>query len=367
MSDILILTPFFSPNIGGVETHLDDLVEELKDESFKTYILTYQPLMLKVTAPKKETRGNVEIHRIEWLRSIFYKVEPYPILDFLYLTPRLLWVTFFFLLTHSSVKVIHAQGINAAFIAVLLKPIFTLRVIISTHAVYEFQGESLFAKVTRWTFNKADKILSLLNHSKTELVKLGIDEKKIEPYTYWVNQEIFTPKNKNQEKQKLSWDLNQFHVLFVGRIFEKKGINELLEASELLTNDKQITIHIVGTGPLEEKVTQSSKNNKNIDFIGKVKNADLPQYFQAADLFIIPSTHEEGAGRVIMEALSCGTPVIGSNRGGIPEILDLTVGELINITPQNIIDSIHSIQYKIATNQITLDMCREYAVNNLVI
>ncbi len=361
MSDVLILTPFFSPNIGGVETHLDDLVNVLDKQSFRSYVLTYQPLMLKITAPKIETKGNVEIHRIEWIRSLFYKVEPYPALDFLYLTPRLLWASFFFLLTHPNVKTVHAQGINAAFISVLLKPIFKVKVVISTHAVYEFQGESLFAKITRWTCNRADQILSLLNHSKTELVKLGVSAKKIQPYIYWVNQELFILKDKSAAKQSLHWDTNQFHVLFVGRIFEKKGINELLQAAELLKSNNQVTIHIAGTGPLEDKVKIAAQSNERLDFIGKIVNTILPQYFQATDVFIIPSTHEEGAGRVIMEALSCGTPVIGSNRGGIPEILDRSVGELVDITPENIVQAIQSMQQRVTNNDQINKSCRAYA------
>ncbi len=363
MSNVLILTPFFSPNIGGVETHLDDLVDVLKDAPFKSSVLTYQPLMLKTVAPAKEIKGNVEIYRVEWIRSLFYKVEPYPVLDFIYLTPRLLWATFFLLLKRPDIKVIHAQGINAAFISVLLKPLFRVRVVISTHAVYEFEGESLFAKITRWTFNHADKILSLLDHSKRELVKLGINQDKIEPYTYWVNQQIFTPQDKTFAKNKLQWDARQFHLLFVGRIFEKKGINELLEAAKILKDNPEIKIHIAGTGPLEEKVREYAQSNYQLDFIGKIDNQNLPQYFQAADVFIIPSTHEEGAGRVIMEALSCGTPVIGSNRGGIPEILDSSVGELIDVTPQNIVEAISSMRERLRQQKITLQSCRSYAEN----
>lgn len=358
--EVLILTPFFSPNIGGVETHLDDLVEVLKDQSFKSYVLTYQPLMSDKIAAKKEIIGNTEIHRVEWFRNLFYKLEPYPILDFLYLTPRLFIATLFFLISHPNVKIIHAQGINAAFIAILLKPLFNLKVIISTHAVYEFQGESIFAKVTRWTFNRSDKILSLLEHSKKELIKLGVKQSKIESYTYWIDQETFNIKDKNQAKKILNWDSNKKHILFVARLFEKKGVTPLLQAAVQMQNSQNI-FHIVGTGPMEQQVIYASSKYSNIIFHGKIPNTELPQYFQAADVFIIPSTHEEGAGRVIMEALSCGTPVIGANRGGIPEILDATVGELIDITPENISRAIGTITNRINQNDLTPEICREYA------
>ncbi|MDQ3239719.1 MAG: glycosyltransferase family 4 protein [bacterium] len=361
MSDILILTPFFSPNIGGVETHLDDLVSVLKQKSFQTYVLTYQPLMSKVKAPAIQTIGNVEIHRVNWFRHLFYLVEPYPILDFLYLTPRLFIATFFFLLHHRNINIIHAQGINASLIAVLLKPVFKNRVIVSTHALYEFNSDTLFTKITRWVFNHSDKILSLLTSSKNELIKAGIKENIIQPYTYWVDQNIFRPQDKVQSKNKLKWELNTIHILFVGRLIGKKGVIELLESIKLFYSESNVIFHLIGTGDLNELVIQKSKQLKNLNFIGKISNKLLPLYYQAADFLIVPSTHEEGAGRVIMEALSCGTPVIGSNRGGIPEILDPSISELIDVTPQNIKSAIQKSIERLSHNQLTSNHCVSYA------
>lgn len=368
MNDVLILTPFFSPNIGGVETHLDDLVDVLKGKPFKSYVLTYQPLMSDIKASSKETIGNVEIHRIEWFRKLFYKLEPYPILDFLYLTPRLMLGALFFMLTHRNIKTVHAQGINAAFIGLFLKYLFGIKLIISTHAVYEFhkeQSESLFAKVTRFVFNKSDKIFSLLEHSKQELIKLGVDESKIEPYTYWIDLNKFTPADKTTAKQNLNWDSTKTHILFIGRLIEKKGVKELIEASKHI-GTKHYTLgtyfHIIGSGDLDAYV--KTNQSENLIYHGKINNADLPQYLQAADIFIIPSTHEEGAGRVIMESLACGTPVIGAKRGGIPEILSADVGELIDVSPENIVKGIMNLNNKTKTNKNMLLNCRKYAENS---
>ena len=362
-NEVLILSPFFSPNIGGVETHLDDLVQELQDQSFKSYVLTYQPLMLTQKAPTTEKIGQVEIHRVEWFRKLFYKVEPYPLLDFLYLTPRLMISAIWFVFTHRSIRTIHAQGINAAFISLFLKYLFGLKLIISTHAVYEFQKEqsqTLFAKVTRFVFNKSDKIFSLLQHSKQELTKLGVSENKIEPYTYWIDLQKFIPADKSQAKQKLNWQESQTHILFIGRLIEKKGIKELLAAAALA--DSTYHFHIIGTGELDNYVQQHMSLNST--YHGRVPNSSLPQYLQATDIFIIPSTHEEGAGRVIMEALACGTPVIGANRGGIPEILSATVGELIAVSPENIVKALQEVRTKIINKQFTPETCRQYAIKH---
>ena len=68
---------------------------------------------------------------------------------------------------------------------------------------------------------------------------------------------------------------------------------------------------------------------------------DLPIYYSASDVVIVPSTHDEGFGRVILESLACGTPVIGSNRGGVPEVMDETVGKLIDISPENMAEVVN--------------------------
>ena len=67
---------------------------------------------------------------------------------------------------------------------------------------------------------------------------------------------------------------------------------------------------------------------RNIHYLGKVDNYDLPRYYSAADLLCVPSLCEEGFPRVIVEAISSGTPAIGSNRAGISEAIDKKVGIL---------------------------------------
>ena len=90
MKGILIISPFFYPNIGGVETHLSDLVKELS-KKYKVFVHTYSPITTQNTSwQKKEKSKNLVIFRHGWFgKNLFHKLEKYSILQFLYLTPYL--------------------------------------------------------------------------------------------------------------------------------------------------------------------------------------------------------------------------------------------------------------------------------------
>lgn len=96
---ILIVTPFFSPNIGGVETHLDDLVSALDEQGYRVFVQTYSPITTKGTSWKAHERSGNEINitRYAWFgEKLFHKLEKFPIFGFLYLTPYLFIRSFFF-------------------------------------------------------------------------------------------------------------------------------------------------------------------------------------------------------------------------------------------------------------------------------
>jgi hypothetical protein len=65
---VLLLSFVFSPNLGGIETHLDDLVEYFRSHNYRVTVLTYQPLLSDKSAPSVEHRGAIEIRRISWIK-----------------------------------------------------------------------------------------------------------------------------------------------------------------------------------------------------------------------------------------------------------------------------------------------------------
>lgn len=310
---ILILTPFFSPNLGGVETHLDNLCEVLTDQNFKVVVITYQPLTIHAKGKPYEKRKNLEIHRISWFSgNMFHNFSNF--FNFLYITPRLLIQVFFYLLFHRErIDVIHAYGLNAAFISRLMKIIFRKRIIMSTEAVYNYQKKSIFSQIVKWSLGGFDKILAQSEVSKEEMVRIGINPDKIEIFHHWINQKKFKPSNKKQEKKALGWE-DKFTAIFIGRLIPLKGINVFLEVAKKI--NKNIAFKVIGdNGPELNKVKTAEKALKNLEYLGPIPHEKLPQYYAASDVLIYPALYKEDMSIAILESLSCGTPVINTNKG----------------------------------------------------
>jgi len=129
-------------------------------------------------------------------------------------------------------------------------------------------------------------------------------------------------------------------ILFVGRLIDLKGVNYLLKAMpKVLSMFPETKLLIVGKGPERirlGKITADLGIEKSVSFIGEVPHNELVEYYATADVFVLPSCmnnagETEGLGVVLLEAMACGVPVVGSNTGGIPHIIkDGITGVLSN-------------------------------------
>lgn len=335
---ILLLTPFFSPNVGGVETHCDSLVTALDKRSYSVCVHTYSPITTPHTPWKSyEQRGrSTQIFRYGWLgKNFFHILEKYPILDFLYLTPYLGIRTFFWLLHHKKkVQIIHAQGLNAALIAIILKKCFPhVKIIVSTHAVYNLLKDTSTAKRIAQILNSADHVLCLGKSSYKQLLSFGVTKNKLAEFRYWIDLNTFKP---SPQKHSV------FTVLFIGRLIRIKGARVLVEVAKQLPIIKFV---FIGTGPDAEYLMEQQKEYKNIMFLGKILHETLPKYFNQADMVCVPSQYPEAFALVQMEALACGLPVVASNTGSLPEVLDNTVSILVDPTVENLKYAIETLYH----------------------
>jgi len=116
----------------------------------------------------------------------------------------------------------------------------------------------------------------------------------------------------------------QFSVGFVGRLSEEKGILEFAEALSLLLTDRPgEKAIIIGDGDLHDMVASSIARRGISDSVlqtGKIDNRDLPRYLNEIRLIVIPSYYE-GLPNILLEAMACGTPVLATPVGAIPDVI----------------------------------------------
>jgi len=361
---ILMLSPFFSPNIGGVETHLDDLVAVLDEKEYRVYVQTYSPITSSnVKWKPRERSGNVEISRYAWIgKNLFHKLGKYPLLDFLYITPYLFLNVFWFMLfNHKKIDVIHAHGFNAAFIGKYLKKLFRKKLFVSVHAIYEIEPTSKTATRIRKILDAADGLSALSRASYDELVSFGISPQKLVIHKNWLDLKRFKPILEKADLKKRFSLPDNFSVMCIARLIPIKGIIEFVELAKRLP---QITFLLVGRGPLEGFVKEESSKIENFFFLGSVDYKDLHLYYNLGDIYCMPSQYEEGYGRVVTEAVACGSPVVGSNKGGIPEAVGDEVSILVDPTVDNLEKSILQVFENKALFEKLKSNCSSYADKN---
>lgn len=137
------------------------------------------------------------------------------------------------------------------------------------------------------------------------------------------NEELLT----EVRKEKVNRNESKIGFVFAGKVSEYKGIKLLVEAFEKA--NVNATLSVCGTGDLERWI--SDRHNKNIILLGKLKQKELFEEYKKADVLIVPSLWEEPFGRIVIEGAQYALPTIGSNKGGVPEIIrELNYGKIFD-------------------------------------
>ncbi|PWJ51559.1 glycosyltransferase family 4 protein [Faecalicatena contorta] len=127
--------------------------------------------------------------------------------------------------------------------------------------------------------------------------------------------------------EKKRRESNIIKFVFAGRLVYFKGIKSLINA--FLHADLQAELHICGSGELSQFVTTCAERDSRIIYHGKLNNEELYKVYQEADVMIVPSEWPEPFGMVVIEGNANALPVIASNCGGIPEIMDRIEGGIL--------------------------------------
>ncbi len=191
---------------------------------------------------------------------------------------------------------------------------------------------------------KARAIIASSKNDRSYMEYLyDVPDKKIAVISPGIDSSLFHPLNKDQARAHIGADPTHKIVLFVGRIEPLKGIDTLLYAIKILKKQhpgETICLWIVGGDTSEDsahwpktlrelsRLQKTLSLTTNVRFVGRQKQLDLPYYYNAADVVVMPS-HYESFGMSALEAIGCGVPVITTNVAGISSLMSDEYASLI--------------------------------------
>jgi D-inositol-3-phosphate glycosyltransferase len=171
------------------------------------------------------------------------------------------------------------------------------------------------------------RIIAATEKEKDDLVRYyDAPSETIKVIPCGVNLDLFQPVDKGMARRQLGFDDDGI-ILFVGRIDPLKGIDRLLTAMTYLEKRQGLRLVIIGGDDDSEaeverlrRLSQKLHIQDSVTFAGPVGQEDLPYYYSAAHVCVIPSYHES-FGLVALESLACGTPVVAAGVGGIESVV----------------------------------------------
>ena len=202
------------------------------------------------------------------------------------------------------------------------------------------------------TLSRSMQQIMLQTHSTVKnspmLVNPGAADKNIfAPINATPNTSDFISK---QRKIRKNLNLPSEHLIIISsrRLVPRTGIDLLIRAFALINHNqhqKPLTLLLSGDGQSKEelqKLAEQQGVSNNTIFTGHVNEKKLAEYYRASDLFVMPTKHLEGFGLSTVEAMACGLPVLGTNIGGTPEILNKISSDLViyEASPEAIADKI---------------------------
>jgi glycosyltransferase involved in cell wall biosynthesis len=178
---------------------------------------------------------------------------------------------------------------------------------------------------------KAAYVLGVSRDLCQHAVGLGADPERVIAIPNGCDGEIFRPGNRLQARHELGVSQESELIVYVGRLVALKGLRELFQAMAQLSQSNPSTeLACIGDGPLAEELAACADRELRgrVRMLGSQAPKVIAKWLAAANLLCLPS-HSEGCPNVVLEALSAGRPVVASEVGGVPDLLDAESGLLV--------------------------------------
>ena len=302
----------FPPHVGGVGVHIHTLSKELIKQGHEVYVITY---------PHPDLKDIDGIHvigtsglNIPGIRGLMFKINAKKALEKL--------------VNEVDIDIIHGHYLFPAGAAACeVGSKHNIKTYVTAHGsdMFEmYKKQSFMRPFIKKVLKKADVVFAVSNALKQEILSTKVSGIESKTRLYWNSVDInkFSKDNKNLLESN-----GKPIVLFVGNIIKRKNVNLILEAKK--ESNVEYEVVVVGDGPLlnDLKNNVEKENIPDVRFLGS--RPDVENIIPGCDVLVLPS-FSESFGLVLIEALACEKAVIGSDVGGISEIITDDVGLLIN-------------------------------------
>jgi glycosyltransferase involved in cell wall biosynthesis len=193
-------------------------------------------------------------------------------------------------------------------------------------------GDPISYLHTRAVLREADFLVTVSGDLRLKAIAMGASAEKTRAVVNGCDPSVFHVRDCDEARRKLDIDPSSQVVLYVGRMDVKKGLRELVEAATSLRQKRSnLHVYLVGEGPDRPLILSAIQANNAAGYIHALPGCafdEVAVWMAAANLVTLPS-YMEGCPNVVLEALASGRPVVATNVGGIPEILNDTCGRLV--------------------------------------
>lgn len=306
---VLHLTPSYPPVVGGIEDHVANLVDRLPQQG-------YDPVVLTPERRESSRESSPDIYREKSLLSI-HKSRFAPGV-----------VTKLFQLDYDLLHV-HAPFHFGLEFATLAAKLQSLPLLITVH-MYDARNTRLYQLYQSIVYDRCIDAADRIIPTTTDYIE-GYDTfernaDKISPVPLGVDTTHFSPRQ--ESRARLGYSENENILLFVGAMERHhfyKDINLLIQAfSQSRSADRLV---LVGSGDRVPEFKQTARKLNvadSVEFPGYISDEQLPHYYSAADLFVLPSKGDRGEafGIVLLEAMACDTPVLATDIPGVRSVVE---------------------------------------------
>ena len=333
--EILILNPFFYPYLGGTEKHIYYLGSRLS----KKHNITVLTAQLEGTSQKEEVNG---MHIIRTPAKIFYNAPhpfppPIPILN----NFKRYYIEELKARKKTGIVHIHNRFIYNPVIGKIAKKEGN-KLLLTIHNarpkgidfMTDFGGGLFDDLIAQNLMRECNGIIGVSHAAYLETVPIDYKGRG-ETIHNGVDENVFCPaqngKKNNIWKERFEKEgLKDQIVLTNARLLEQKGLKYLIEGMKNIHNASLV---IFGRGPLQKELEKEAKRNsvKLLFITEKITEEELVKLYQAADVFVLPSLYEPCAV-ALLEAMSCGLPIIATDVGGNPELIkNNETGQIVKV------------------------------------